>query len=102
MYLQKSSTLVNTTIMDFFSHFWKELPTWPDTLLKTLIVIFASDECTVSIFKVTTGSGRQQNDGMEQNMSFIQKVCVNFASHSSERVGSTSFQNTVLFNHHMV
>jgi len=32
----KTTTLVNMTIMDFFSHFWTELPTWPDTLLKTL------------------------------------------------------------------
>jgi len=32
----KTTTLVNMTIMDIFSHFWTELPTWPDTLLKTL------------------------------------------------------------------
>jgi len=32
----KTTALVNMTIMDFFSHIWIELPTWPDTLLKTL------------------------------------------------------------------
>jgi hypothetical protein len=41
----KTTTLVNLTIMDLLSYFWTELPTWPDTLLKTqlntfLIVIF--------------------------------------------------------------
>ena len=48
-----------------------------------------------------TGSSRQRNDGMEQNMYFIQEDCANSASHSSEGAGSTSLQNTILFSHHM-
>ena len=46
--------------MDLISYFWTELPTWPDTLLKTLMKhlcfwwsSFGSDEFTASIFRVT-------------------------------------------------
>jgi hypothetical protein len=72
----KTTTLVHLTIVDLLWYFWTELPTWPDTLLKTLTKHlcfwwsrFASDEFTASIFKVTE-LVQADNEMMEWN-----KIC---------------------------
>ena len=105
----KTTKLVNLIIMDLLSCFSTELSTWPDISLKTLTKHLClwrsssvSDKCyCLHLLSDWTGLGRHWNDGMEQNMSFIQDVSVNSVSHSSKSVWSTSLQYTMLLNHHM-